>query len=233
MSLSCDTVSQRMYSRVQASHVQSVCAGVWVCGCVCARLSGWHVVALKINVWEELYLESTLVCVCVGVCLRVFFPPFGSDSSMTCYSMLACLHTSPVLFTPKCIRSCSLGSLYRWQMITESASSSGPVLFLFVSPCRWTEDAAEVIWIKESVPLTCDVIVAVCLCALLGCCGGQDWALAGRAAVWPSSDMSGSWHHWGKHESWEGEWSKKANIVVQFQLIGMATVLSSYFVVQD
>ncbi|CAG08882.1 unnamed protein product [Tetraodon nigroviridis] len=70
-------------------------------------------------------------------------------------------------FPNRCIpeSSRSRSPSYGQTTIREPASSSDPVLFLSLRP-----------------PVR----------ALPGCCGGRGWALAGSAAVWPSSDGSGS-----------------------------------------
>lgn len=49
--------------------------------------------------------DDECVCLC-GWLSAYFFPPYGCDSGMTCFSMLACLHTFPVLFIPLCVRLC-------------------------------------------------------------------------------------------------------------------------------
>lgn len=137
---------------------------------------------------------SWTVCVCVGVCM-VFSLLSGCDSGMTFYYTLACLYTFAVIFIPICIRLCYLGRLSDCTLTTGLASScSSPSVLR--GELRTRLRSSEL----KSVPLTYDVIVATRLC-LLGCCGGRDWALAGRAVVWPSSVVSSSPHHRGKHDS--------------------------------
>lgn len=160
------------------------------------------------------------VCLC-GCLSAYFFPPFGCDSDMTCYSMLACLYTFPVLFIPICVRLCYLGSLSydKWSqnwLLPQLQSCSSPSVHIGEPRTRLRSFELR----ECSFDIWCH-----CSCLLVRS-AGLLWRLRlgpGReAVVWPSSDVSSSWHDRGKHESWGGEWpiwTKNANIIVQSQFI--------------
>lgn len=158
------------------------------------------------NPLKKLHLLWCWVCVCLCSVVCMFFPSiwvwFGHDllfhaSMFTPFSCTFYSNMRPVVAR-------ELFPIDKWSQnwpLPQIQSCSSPSLP--IGELRTRLRSSE---LGECLPLMYDVIVAVRLGALLGSCGGPDFALAGRAAVWPSSVVSSSWHDRGKHESWGGEW---------------------------